>query len=363
MTTSIRPHKEILLILSFVLLAACARPASPSTSVAPTSATSEAEEVIKGYGISPLGFPADYNRFSDFLEEVGGMPNGGVMFNGAWRQDVINGANAGETPATAITVIEQATVYGFTPIIVFGWRSDNSLCLNVPANGANDWTNEQAKDLFAQMLVDFASNYHPPYLFLGNENDAYYITNPEDYARWVAFYNRAYDAIKVVSPETQVGPVFQYEHLSGQATFNQWTTPQWGALEAHDLAKVDILGITLYPWLGAATPEEVPDSYLDPLVKRIGDKPVAFTETGWPGENLGVPTAWETSPEAQLRYIDALQRILPRVNPKMLNWLHLYPMVQTGGNQVSWQIFSSVSLRETLGNKRPVYDAWVQFQP
>ncbi len=362
MTASIRPHKEILLIFSFVLLVACARPTAPSTSV-PISATIDAEGVVKGYGISPFGFPTDYSRFSDFLKEVGGLPNGGVMFNGAWRQDVINGADAGEVPATAITVIEQATVYGYTPIIVFGWRSENSLYLNVPANATNDWTNEEVKGLFAQMLVDFASNYHPPYLFLGNENDAYFITHPKDYGRWVDFYNQAYDAIKAVSPETQVGPVFQYERLSGQGKFNQWTTPQWGALEAHDLSKIDVLGITLYPWLGSATPEEVPDNYLDPLIERIGDKPVAITETGWPAENLGVPTAWESSQEAQLRYIDALQRILPSVNLKMLNWLHLNPMVQTDANQVSWQIFSSISLRDSQGNKRPVYNAWAQYQP
>ncbi|MGH2582987.1 MAG: glycosyl hydrolase 53 family protein, partial [Anaerolineales bacterium] len=178
----------------------------------------------------------------------------------------------------------------------------------------DDWSNSESKGLFEQMLVDFAEKYQPPFIFIGNESDAYYISNSDDYARWVEFYNQAYDAIKRASPSTQVGPIFQYERLSGQGTFNQWTTTQWGALESHDLERVDLVGITMYPWLGVPTPEDISDAYLDPLIDRIGGKPLAITETGWPGEDLGLETAWEASPEAQIRYIAALDRLLERLN-------------------------------------------------
>lgn len=349
----------------FVLLAftACTQSQVPSTA-ATSAPLPVADGVVKGYGISPAGFPANYNNFPQFLEEVGSLPNGGVMFNGAWRQDVAGGSDAGQIPPTAIAIVEQAAVYGYTPIIVFGWRSDDgSVHISLPNNPTDDWSNEEAKALFQQMLVEFAETYHPPYIFLGNESDAYFISNPEDYVRWVAFYNQAYDAVKAVSPETMVGPVFQYERLSGQGTFNQWTTPQWGALDAHDLNKVDIVGLTVYPWLGMATPDEVPDGYFDALIERIGDKPVAITETGWPGDPLGLETAWVASPEAQIGYIETLDRILVGVNIKILNWLHLNQMVETPENLSFWQIFSSISLRDTEGNKRPAYDSWVQFQP
>jgi exo-beta-1,3-glucanase (GH17 family) len=189
------------------------------------------------------------------------------------------------------------------------------------------------------------------------------MANPEDYARWVEFYNQAYDAIKRVSSETQVGPIFQYERLSGQGTFNQWTSPQWGALETHDLDKVDLVGITVYPWLGVATPEEIRDDYFDPLIEHIGSKLVAITETGWPGENLGLESAWEASPEAQIRYVEALDRALEGVDLRILNWLHLNQMSRPEGNQTFWQVFSSISLRDIEGNKRPVYDIWMNFSP
>lgn len=354
-----RVRQITLLFLGFLLIA-CSPPSLDN--YMPTA--DEGAGVVKGYGISPLGFPADYSYFIEFLEEVGSLPNGGVMFNGAWRQDVEGGSDAGEIPSTAVTVVEQSAIYGYMPIVVFGWRSDEgSLHISVPGNTADNWTNENAKDQFEQMLVAFASTQHPPFIFLGNENDAYFISNQEDYGRWVEFYNRAYDAIKAVSPETQVGPVFQYERLSGQGNFNQWTTPQWGALEAQDLSKVDIVGVTLYPWIGAATPEEVPDGYLDPLIERIGDKPLAITETGWPGADLGLETAWEQSPEAQIRYIETLRRILKPANIEILNWLHYYQMAPTTENESFWQIFSSISLLDYEGHRRPFYDAWVAFQP
>jgi hypothetical protein len=343
------------LIVGSLLLAGCANmQASPT----PPSVVG----AIKGYGISPLGFPADYSNLPAFLEEVGSLPNGGVMFNGAWRQDVADGSDAGEIPSAAILVVEQGEANGYTPIIVFGWRSEDSLHIGVPANPANHWANQEARALFKQMLVDFVSSYHPPYLFLGNESDAYFINVPEDYQNWIAFYNEAYDAIKDVSPETMVGPIFQYERLSGQGAFSQWTTPHWGALTSHDLERIDILGITMYPWLNVVTPSQVPDNYLAPLMEIVGDKPIAITETGWPGDPLGLPVAWEATLDAQLLFVERLDGILRGANIRMLNWLHLYQIAVTP-ESTDFAEFASISLRDAQGNKRPVYDAWINFQP
>lgn len=342
------------LVAAGVLLAACSNAqGSPPPSVG---------GLVKGYGISPLGFPSDYSNLPAFLEEVGNLPNGGVMFNGAWRKDVANGSDAGEIPSAATLVVEQSKVHGYTPIIVFGWRSEDSLHIGVPANPANDWANQEARTLFKQMLVDFASAYHPPYLFLGNESDAYFIDVPEDYQNWIAFYNETYDAIKAVSPETMVGPIFQYERMSGQGAFSQWTTPHWGALTSHDLERIDILGITMYPWLNVVTPAQVPNNYLAPLLEIIGDKPIAITETGWPGDPLGLPVPWEATLDAQLLFVERLEGILQGANIHMLNWLHLY-QIAVSPESTDFAEFASISLRDVEGNKRPIYDAWVNFQP
>lgn len=306
----------------------------------------------------------DYSKFAEFLAEVGSLPNSGVMFNGAWREDVEGGSNAGEIPSTAASIMDQSKVYGYTPIIVFGWRSDDeTVHISVPANATDDWSNGEAKALFQQMLVNFAQTYQPPYLFLGNESDIYFTKQPEDYARWVDFYNQAYDAVKVVSPETMIGPIFQYERMSGQGEFSRWIVPQWGALEAHDLGRVDIVGITVYPWTGGAEPEDIPDGYFAPLVERIGAIPIAITETGWPSDSLGLETAWQASPDAQLRYVDALGRVLEGLNVDILNWAFLYPLVQADDNLLFWQSFGALGLYDQDGKRLPIYDVWVDFQP
>lgn len=338
-------------------MTACEEEPQPPT---PTRESQPASSVLKGYGISPQGFPADFSRYAEFLQEVGGLPNGAVMFNGAWRQDA---ATSGQVPPTAAGLMQAASQYGYTPIIVFGWRSgDTQLHLSVPANAANDWGNQEARQLFRQMLVEFAAQYQPPYLFLGNESDGYYIANPADYARWLEFYNEAYDAVKAVSASTRIGPIFQYERMAGLGIFAQWTQPHWGALEEHDFAKIDVVGITLYPFFSFATPEEIPDNYLAALLSHTGGKPIAVTETGWPAENLGLEAPWEQSADAQVRYVDTLARISNGMNLALLNWLFIHP-IQSADTSFEIQAFGSISLRDEAGQKRPVYDAWVNFFP
>ncbi|UYN88964.1 MAG: hypothetical protein KIT08_07650 [Anaerolineales bacterium] len=338
------------------LFTACAQPPSPAT----LPATPAGSAVLKGYGISPLGFPADFSQYPQFLEEVASLPNGAVMFNGAWRDSI---DSSGQPPQAAAGLMLAAAQYGFTPIIVFGWRSSNAqLHLDLPSDPTNNWSNPGARSLFIEMLAGFATQHQPPYIFLGNESDDYFIAQPKDYLRWIEVYNQAYDAIKAASPGTQVGPIFQYERMAGLGVLNGWSEPHWGALDAHDMTKVDILGITLYPWFSASTPAEIPDGYLAPLLQRTGATPIAVTETGWPADTLGLQTPWEASPQVQVRYVEALARITSCAEIRILNWLFINP-INALPDSLEVQLFGSISLRDADGEKRPVYDAWLNFSP
>jgi hypothetical protein len=209
------------------------------------------------------------------------------------------------------------------------------------------------------MVRAFATEYRPPYVFLGNENDFYFEQAPDDYANWVAAYNEAYEAIKAASPETFVGPVFNYEHLTGQGGLNGWTKPLWGALEAHDLTKVDIVGLSVYPFFGAAEPEAIADDYFEPLFARIGNRPLAVTETGWPaGHPAGFTPRWAAGERQQVEYIGRLTALLGGHEVRLVNWLLLYPLRDDGSNALAWRLFGSVSLRNAAGQPRPAYEAW-----
>ncbi len=346
-------------------LAGCTPTPGPDSGL--DSATDDTGEAlpsfVRGFGISPLGFPVDYSLMGEFYAEVGSMEGGGVMWNGGWREQP-GGTDAGTIPAVAGGLPELGETYGFVPILVFGWRSGDGLLLDVPDNPTNNWTNQEAQALFLSMLREHARDTQPPFVFIGNENSAYYEQDPDDYANWIAFYEQAYDAIKAESPSTRVGTVFNYEHVSGMGALAGWDTPHWRALEAHDLDKVDLLGVTLYPYLHHAEVADLPADYLDPLFDRIGSVPVAITETGWPAEDLGdLEIPWEQSPQAQVDYLSALGGLLAGRDVPLVNWLFLNPMVDTGEASIDWQVFGSVSIRDDEGGKRPVYDAWTAFSP
>ena len=321
-------------------------------------------ELVKGFGISPRGHPLTHDKFGEFLEEVSSFGNGGVLFNASWRDDIIGGSSAGKIPEGANTIAVQSKIYDFTPIFVFGWRSGDEVFLGVTENPTNDWGNLEARALFSQMVVEFAKTYRPPFIFLANENSYYYEHDRSDYYNFIDFYDEAYTAIKAVSPETMVGVVFNYEHIAGRGGFNQWDTPYWEALTAHDLARMDVVGVTLYPFLNYATPEEVPDFYLDELINKIGDIPIAITETGWPGDyDEDVALAWEASDRAQVEFVNKLEGILSGKNVVVINWLFLHSFQRSEEYEMEWKTFGSISLYDDNGQKRPVYDLWWNFSP
>jgi len=318
-------------------------------------------EPVRGVALSPQGFPTDLSLLPDFFAQAAALPNGGVLWNGAWRDDAVAGTDAGTPPGAAVLVSEQAVEYSFTPILVFGWRSGTDLHIGVPADPADDWGNAAAADSFVEMLGEFASTHRPPYVFLGNESDAYFDQDPDGYPNWVSVYERAYDAIHEASPATMVGPVFNYENLSGSGVLASMGDPVWEALDTHDLDRVDVVGLTLYPFFSVPTPDAIPDDYLAPLADRIGDTPVFVTETGWPaGKPGGLDAPWEASEDCQADFAVRLPGLLSDVEVDGVSWLFLYPLVASGGlEDVEWQVFSTVSLMDDDGGPRPVYDVWV----
>jgi hypothetical protein len=225
--------RGLLALACLVALEGCAagraRPAD-----CPTVATARGVS-LSPQGISLAGLPADPAALRAFYAEVGSIEGSAVLWNGAWRDDALDGSDAGTVPRAALAVTHQAATTCFVPVSVFGWCSGGTPLIKLPANLTNDWTNAEARRQYTSMLQRFAAAEHPPFVFLGNENDFYFERAPEDYANWLTLYNQTYDAIKAASPTTQVGPVFNYEHLAGVGALNGWTVAHWQALDAHDL--------------------------------------------------------------------------------------------------------------------------------
>jgi len=312
-----------------------------------------------GYGVSPVGHPTDYSQFGTFLLEVANTCNGGaVMANGSWRDNI---ANSGNIPTLQKTIAQlQPVPYNYTDILVFGWATYPTLYLNTNNDSTNNWTNSTMRNLFIKTLVHAADSLNPAYIFIGNEVNFYFAQDSSDYANWASFYSMAYDSIKFYSPTTKVGTIFNYEHLSGQGINTGWNTPLWNALLDLDTSKMDIVGLTLYPFFNAQQANSVSLNYLDALFSKIGNIPLAITETGWPGDSLY--GNWNASPQEQVDWVNKLFNILNGRNVEVVNWLFLNYMMDNSNTPESL-IFKSIAMRDSIGNDRPAFSVWQSYCP
>lgn len=307
-----------------------------------------------GYGASPLGHP-DYSQFGAFLQEVSNTCNGGVVYaNGSWRDTI---TKSGNIPNLNNVICQlQPSPYNYIDMINCAWATYPELYLAVSSNPTNNWTNSEMKNLFLQMLVNTADSLHPSYFFVGNEVSMYWEQDSLDYLNWVLFYNQAYDSIKLHSPNSKVGTTFNFEHLSGSGILTGWNTPHWNAFDVFDTSRLDIIGLTVYPFFNYQHANDVPLNYLDPIFARINNKPVVISETGWPGDSL--IGSWYASSSEQVNYVNKIFNIISGKNVEVVNWLFLnYYMNNTDTPSV--KLFKSVALRDSLGNDRPALAEWL----
>ncbi len=310
-----------------------------------------------GYAVSPQGHPHDYSKFGLFLQEVAHTCNGGiVMANGNWRDQP---GSEGIIPTLQRTVSSlQPGTYAYGDMLVFAWATYPILYLNNPSNSTNNWSNTQTRDLFLQTLLRTVDSLAPAYLFIGNEVNFYLTQDSADYANWVSFYHMAYDSIKAHQSITKVGTIFNYEHLSGKGVHTGWNTPHWNALKDMDTAKMDMVGLTLYPFFSYPHAQLVPADYLDTLIAFTGSKPLVITETGWPGDSLF--GSWYASAQEQVNWINKLFSILNNKNTEVVNWLFLNYM-KDSQTTPDVLMFKSVSLRDSSGNDRPALQTWLSY--
>ncbi|MCA8954329.1 MAG: hypothetical protein KDE27_32775 [Planctomycetes bacterium] len=236
-----------------------------------------------GVGLSPRGHTGssttpDYEAHLD-PDSPHGRARG---FHTAWRDSVANG---GQIPPLLTVGMSFASTYGIEPGYVIGWADGNGAPdLTSDSNPSdNSWNNAETRSEFLAMVTAFAAAATPEHLFLGNEVNAYYNTHSQpEWDAWISEYEACYDAIATVSPDTQVGMVFQLEMLKGLGGNTGWSwAAQWSLVDALVASgRVDVIGFTSYPYLHYDLRTDVPSGYYDEIAAHWTG-PVAFTEIGW----------------------------------------------------------------------------------
>ncbi len=189
----------------------------------------------------------------------------------------------------------------------------------------------------------------PRYLSLGNEVNRWYEQHgarpddPNGFQHFVSLYHEVYDAVKQLSPATQVCCTFAREIVAGHREADL------AVLRLFDPAKLDMLLLTSYPSAvaGCRQPADIPDDYYLRAERCLPGKPFGLSEAGWPAlAALG-------GEQAQADFIAQLTGRLIRaqgLDLKLLGWPWLSALDRD----------DPVSLFRPDGTPRPALAAWQQ---
>lgn len=262
-----------LLLLGFVLISGCGK--KEPERIVPLDSP---ELPARGFfmGLLPTtahgqSFDDAYNQAAQYSEfvPVWGRPT--PFFNLA---DELRG-NWGET-----FVQQLIRGKGMFPIIHLSFIG-SGLTLVTPPGMENATLSDPAwRAAYKQAAIDVVKASRPLYLSLGNEVNRWYEKYGEDgpngFKQFVDLYEEIYDAIKEISPATNLFCVFAREIVSEHREANL------EVLRLFSPNKMDLLVFTSYPYAtGKTNPSMIPDDYYSKAAVYIPGKPFGFSEVAW----------------------------------------------------------------------------------
>ncbi len=169
---------------------------------------------------------------------------------------------------------------------------------------------------------------NPDYFAYGIEsNGGFSSINDPNFIRFHNFIQAIYPTLKTENPDI---PIF----LSVQTSNTDATRADFLELTAELLQYSDWIAISSYPYfrwdpkspIGITTaghPNEIPADHLSAIRDLDPDKPIAIAETGYPAQDLILPTLGinqPATPQWQQLYVNQLLRELNQFNAEFIIW-------------------------------------------
>lgn len=222
-----------------------------------------------------------------------------------------------------------------------------------------DFADPAQRAAFLHDLRTFVAAYEPRYLGVGNEVNRVWEQDRAAFEGWLAALPEIRDAVREASPHTQVFATFQYEFLVGLDTITgEGREPDWTPVELAS-PHLDLVAFTSYPYFGFEDPEHIPSDYYA-AIRAHTDRPVGFTELGWPSGPIqplegSALAGLGGSPEEQEAFIRRLPELLAPVAPPFALWVWAYDTPAVGPT------FESLGLSSHSGEAKPALRAWQEF--
>ena len=335
MTGSSRIWAAGLLALALLTpVAACGLPPGRSF-YAPATDNASVPVRLTGVGLSPRS--AQPYDIIDFFRTAKGAGNT-VVWDGDWKE--FEYARGFPT-----LLVEQSYLNGLTAVIeVTPFNTDEGWMLR--------WLDEKTQQKYVSGAADFASMYRPRYVGLGINADALYTYSRTDFNKFVKLFDRTYDAVKAVSPDTKIFTVFQLEKMKGlngglYGGANDPSKNLWFLLDK--FPRADLIAFNTYPGMVYKTPAEIPADYFTSIKAHTG-KPLAISGTGWQSAE-GV-AGWPGSEAQQAEYVQVFFSRSGDLNPQFSVWSYLYDPTALA------EPFNSMGLLRVDGTSRPAWHAW-----
>ena len=228
-----------------------------------------------------------------------------------------------------------------------------------PDNLPQSFSDPTVRQRFLDDVAKVA-NLKPDYLNIGAEVNFIYYFNPSEFPQYVSLYQQAYNEVKSISPNTQVGVSYHLDLFFSDNEFNLIPA----------LGPQDFIAFTTYPaWTVYQgyypAPDQMATAYYDRIRLVIPSTPIIFSEVGWPSAGLG-------SESDQDRFVRSLPRYFANVKPVLvtfamehdtdhfslegLNNLQILVLQEIGVNIVELIAeLNTVGLLSTDGPPKPAY--------
>jgi len=292
-----------------------------------------------------LPTPADGQSFEDVYRQAAAF----VDFVPVWGRPTPFYNMAKELSGTwGQTFVGQYTRGNRTfPLINLSFM-DAGMTLQTPP-GIQEATLEKPewRKAYKQAALDLVRAVQPLYLSLGNEVNRWYEKygteegDANGFQNYVSLYEEIYDAVKKISPETQIFCTLAREMVSENREADM------DVLKMFNPDKMDLLVLTSYPHAVQRInrPSDIPDDYYSRLKEYMHGKPLGFSEVAWPSmEAFG-------GEQSQADFLIELCGRLTRdreVNLRLLGWPWLHDLDDN----------DYTGLIKKDGTPKPAYEIW-----
>ena len=239
---------------------------------------------------------------------------------------------------------------GMFPIVNLSFFGYDMKLITPPGLSGASLEDPKWRQAYKQAAMDVVRAVKPLYLSLGNEVNLWYeyygafTDEPTDFKNFATLYSEIYQAVKQLSPATQVFCTFAREVVIEN------TEADLDVLDMFKPEEMDILVFTSFPYSvqGINKPSDVPDDYYSRASDYMPGKPFGLTELGWAASD---EFGGESDQADFLMRVSTKLTIDQGIDLKLLGWAWLHSIDEA----------DAVGLIKRNGDNRLVHVAWLNL--